>query len=758
MTGNNLSGNSLAHSVANNSKARSLGRGGAATSNIKRYDIGRVYHKSLGGGHPRETLEASFDVVQEDVAKAHVSEAETLFVSCQVLSILPRRRNTFFSYETTTPFWYLRINHTRLADAILDLCGVPSKDSVRQAAFRILTRFTAPSPFSLSRFVSSKQSGGGRYSGPDPVEREKLESLLGEAVSKHGIPRAAADRLKAFVESCMPLSPDANECIEMLESSVSLARGLDGSGGMDPRRARRFEDAGKSLKSMKDLLSILELTRLQAAVSGGISPCESNVSLPLFVSFDLGLRQRRKHYHGGLIFQCIVLPDNGFDSLDIDEDNDTIISASGRGIKVAEGGNYSDLVRKYRPPGNFTTAFVNYYTAAPIPVCVGVRFAIGKLVELLYVDANSWDQSSDRWNERTQKSTLDRLGMDVIRHSLGHPLQYAEAVTCVIASVQGMDSASTRERFIVASTLWAQGISAEYLPQSGIMLSLLKRLREDSEDASSSDWSLAELFGVCGVLSIPFVVIVQPHSLRDRGTVRLRRVPLDFIGQGGGEIVVSLDDLAATILGDRALMEDDNEDLTEATAAPSSMLRDHRSSRDAEVECIFVDHDQYFGSDRVVMKSETPQWKAYLKWMKGISLAAESYLSSLQDSKSLGALGMQNLPVFAVADMSFLVLRDFGTALMRRERNEQSALGAANEITERLPKHKRVLKTLSIAIDNYMKRHGIWSGQSQQQGHDRHQKGSSALISLLLYSKTDDRFDLLTLSAGGRNGAGTRRK
>ena len=40
---------------------RAIGRGGTATSNIKRYDIDRVYHKSLARGHPRESVEASFD-------------------------------------------------------------------------------------------------------------------------------------------------------------------------------------------------------------------------------------------------------------------------------------------------------------------------------------------------------------------------------------------------------------------------------------------------------------------------------------------------------------------------------------------------------------------------------------------------------------------------------------------------------------------------------------------------------------------------
>lgn len=242
----------------------------------------------------------------------------------------------------------------------------------------------------------------------------------------------------------------------------------------------------------------------------------------------------------------------------------------------------------------------------------------------------------------------------------------------------------------MASRLWADGVSAEYLPHSGIMLSLLKRLRQESvanETPGSSDWSLSELFGVCALLNIRFLVIVQPHLLKDKGCVRLRRYPFDTISQGpnagsssNNEIVVPLEDLASTIQGDSSLLEEDADEPVEMTAAAtSSSSREYRTNKDTQVECIYIDHDQYFGNDRDVSKNETPHWKSYMKTMKGISLSAESYLSSLQDSKSQAAAGMQGLPVFA-ADIPFLVLRDFGTALMRREGNEKSAIGASNEI------------------------------------------------------------------------------
>jgi len=328
------------------------------------------------------------------------------------------------------------------------------------------------------------------------------------------------------------------------------------------------------------------------------------------------------------------------------------------------------------------------------------------------------------------------------------------------------------------------------------MLSLLKRLREDHniDTPGSSDWSLMELSGVCAVLNIPFLVVVQPHLLKDKDCVRLRRYPFDVINQSSGstsEVVVPLDDLASTILGDSSLLEEDTEEQAEGATNQNSSFREHRPSRETQVECILVVEDAYFGNDREVSKNETPQWKTYRKAMKSISLSAESYLYSLQDSKSQAAAGMQGLPVFAIADISFWALRDFGTALMRREGSEKSAFGASNEIigissfallpttyrtlridsripilsstgADKYPKHKRVLKTLAVAMDNFMKRHGIW-GQGSQQGHrQRHDhKGSSSLMTVLLYSKSDVRFDMVTLScdaSGGSGGSSTTRR
>lgn len=720
-----------------------------------------MYHKSVAGGHPRESLEASFDVVYEDSSRADLIEAETLMVASQVIKLLPARQLFLFGKVTIdTPLWYLRLSHTRLADAVLDLCNVPQKESIRRACLRVLSHFLSAQPASLVHFVKSRSRRIEKNEKKARIER--LESILGEAVKENGLPKAAADSIREFIIACQPVDMDVSMCIDSMKKALASMRSME-KVTLEPRRAKRFEDAARSLKCIRDLTCTIAAVGLGPLMHRDSEVIhDSYLCKPLYISLDLGLRQRRKTYHGGTIFQCIILPDDYFDQpSSLDEDHDSLISFSGRGIKVAEGGNYSELVRRYRPPGNFASAVVNSYTSAPLPVCAGVRFSVGKFVELIYLDATL---SGRRFLETWSNHDIDGQGIEALRKTLGHPFSFTKSVQCVIASVHGMDAASTPERFFVATKLWTEGISAEYLPQSNVMLSLLKRIHFDSSDGTGgSDWSLLELHGVCALLNIPFMIIVQPHLLKDKGSVRLRQVDCSSISSANNEMFVSLDDLAITIIG--ALTKKSYEKTDEPSASlvdtiPSSS-RDPKVSRGSFVECIYVDNDHYFGNDRELSSRETPQWKSYMKVMKSIVVSAESYLACFQDTSSLSsALGVPCVPVFAVADVSFWVLRDFGTSLMRRERTEQSSVGACSEIIEKYgPKHKRSLRTLGVAIDNYMKRYGIWSsGNTGQTSHravsfsDSTLSGtSSSVLTALLYSKVDDRMDMISVHVAGRS-------
>lgn len=309
------------------------------------------------------------------------------------------------------------------------------------------------------------------------------------------------------------------------------------------------------------------------------------------------------------------------------------------------------------------------------------------------------------------------------------------------------DSGSQHERAIVAARLWTEGVSAEYLSQSSVMLSLVRRIGSATDDSGESDWSLTELHGVCALLKIPFIVVVQPHLLKDKCSVRLRQVTIDS-GQTNNinERLVALDDLAPNILG-AVMSGESQEDVALNLTSHITREQRGRSTQAASVKCIYIDNDTYYGVERESSKTDTP--KTHLRSMKTIALSAESFIKGLQDSSRLGSTGVPSIPVFALADVSFWILRDFGTALMRRERKEQSATGACNEIIERHgAKHKRSLKTLGVAIDNYMRRCGLWShGPGSDQSHSE----SSTLVSLLLYSKVDDRFDMITLSCCNKN-------
>lgn len=370
----------------------------------------------------------------------------------------------------------------------------------------------------------------------------------------------------------------------------------------------------------------------------------------------------------------------------------------------------------------------------------------------MYLDAVSKDSYGEGWNSRdlTQKSALNEQGLDLLRRGLGHPFNYCESVQCLVVSVHGMDTSCISDRFLVASRLWAEGVSAEYLPQSGVILNLLQSVPgELNENAGASEWSLMQLFGVCSILKIDFVVIVQKHLLNDKNSVRLRRVAFDAQGLVGSEMLVSLDDLSSTILGETGrFSEIEPPDQPEIVGGGlTSSIRDVRSSGKSEIECIYVDRDQYYGNDREVSKNETPQWKTHYKAMKSVKLAAETYLSSLgEPNTSQGVLGMPGIPVFAASDLSFWVLRDFGTALMRRERKEESAAGACGEIIERYPKHKRSLKTLASAVDNFMKRHGAWGRSDSNARLHRSKLSDFSLMTVLFYSKPDNRFDTVTLT------------
>jgi hypothetical protein len=223
--------------------------------------------------------------------------------------------------------------------------------------------------------------------------------------------------------------------------------------------------------------------------------------------------------------------------------------------------------------------------------------------------------------------------------------------------------------------------------------------------------------------------------LKDKGIVRLRRVLLNGVpdNSNDAEQVVSLENLAWMIQESAPNTGSGNEDVgndpvVSSGQGQSNSHREGGKNMEPSVECIFVLNDQFFDSDRPVTKTDTSNFKAVIKAMRGITQRAESFLHNMMDpSETI-------LPVFA-ADVNFWCLRDFGTSLMKNA-NSQGCSTVCQEIIDAYPSYKRSLKTLGHAIETYMKRHGFWQQVNKQSRRE---------VMLLLYSKIDDRFDMVTL-------------
>lgn len=282
-------------------------------------------------------------------------------------SIFEAVTSVFLPEGSRLPMWYLRLGHTRLADSILELCGVPAKDLVRQVCLQMFSRLTSPSPSTVCHFFRSHLPLRRKRSDSCRVENSKeelLEKFLTDLRSIHSLEASPVDNLGLFFNACMPLPSNAEEAVAKLASAVSKLRPANAE--MERRRVGR--DINKFLKHISTLIQTLRSVGIQTMY--GENGSSSRLNQPLFISIDLGLRQRRKHYHGQLLFHCIALPADYFAQigLTIDEKHSSdVLLSTGKAFKIAEGGRYDDLVRKARPPGNFGSALFREYTTASIP-------------------------------------------------------------------------------------------------------------------------------------------------------------------------------------------------------------------------------------------------------------------------------------------------------------------------------------------------------------------------------------------------------
>jgi hypothetical protein len=236
-------------------------------------------------------------------------------------------------------------------------------------------------------------------------------------------------------------------------------------------------------------------------------------------------------------------------------------------------------------------------------------------------------------------------------------------------------------------------------------------------------------------------VIVQPHILKDKGTVRLRNVLVNG-GLDNTERLVLLENLAWTIKELSPATSTKHDDPLVHEQIGNSGQTHNKSFRDGgnktvetSIECVYILNDQFFDRERPISKSDNARFKSVIKTIRSVTQRAQSFVQSMVDP---GDGSANDLPVFVVTDVSFWCLRDFGSNLMKKAATDQCSSNAYLETIDLYPTHKRSLKTLAAAIDSYMKRNGFWQGPADQQ--------SAQEVILLLYSKLDDKFDMVTLT------------
>lgn len=317
--------------------ARSIGRAGGAASNVKRFDLDKVYHKSDVGGHPRESLVATFDIISEEYIKVgeDIIEAEVIFMVSEVMKMLaslayPRQRRISEAIHVSSPCWYLKITHTKLADAILELCGIPLKEEATKKNFLQILSFCATNPFSTLEHDQLKNPT--RFS-------TDLGKLLEKAFQSHNLPEKSIARLRAFFSpEYFPFPTNITDALKVLYEATMRIRKMECSEkSISKRTKQRYDEVIKGIECIGRVVESLSLLGITPLVQSSREPNASvHAHSPAFISLDLGIRQKKRHYHGHIYFQAMMLQDAFFDN------NRSDLSDSE--IKIAEGGRYDDLV------------------------------------------------------------------------------------------------------------------------------------------------------------------------------------------------------------------------------------------------------------------------------------------------------------------------------------------------------------------------------------------------------------------------------
>jgi len=160
--------------------------------------------------------------------------------------------------------------------------------------------------------------------------------------------------------------------------------------------------------------------------------------------------------------------------------------------------------------------------ASPVVVAIGLTVSVEKLASLL---ANISHPNANPLLAQVSDPILGGGAFDMRRPSTCSP----DVLVCSGAS--GLNAQGVVDRLLVASHLWGRGIKADYLLQDVW----------GQKVAAGVDLSVEQMTIICLSLSIPYLVIVKAHTLKEKQSVKVRSV-LDPSEQ---DQLVPLSDLVA---------------------------------------------------------------------------------------------------------------------------------------------------------------------------------------------------------------------
>jgi serine/threonine protein kinase/histidyl-tRNA synthetase len=487
--------------------ARFVARRGV--SELKRYQIGKIFWRTAPDTHPREMLEADFDIVTSSSLTApEAIEAEAILVAARVMA----------AYEADLGPWTLCLGNSRLTTALLELCGAPiSPDGSGYSGKRILRAWSLVALSGgrchqkhLNAVLNpiADQPGGQdilrevrpllRYIGEDPAETlERLSLLLrGMAVVKwldkggKGNPPLPTKSGKDIARQKRALKVARDTIMSMGKLCSQLKRmGLVGSMNLKSKEAEKRRRRSKSKSTEGEELSPDFHVRQEGL-------------LPQRVVLNLGLTQRQQNYSSGVVFQAILAPREGETTAGGTADVSDVQT-------IAEGGRYDELCARH-------SLGMTKVKAGP-PLAVSVRFAVEKMAAV--VDGA----------KLAERARVGLHGAPVSLDPINCPL---DALVC---GSDGFGPESLTDRALVASHLQMAGIRADYLPNDRL------------QGLLDGHFSLEQAPELCARAKIPFLVVVRRHVLKSRGAVKISATYEKREGQQ--DDLVPVGEAAAHILG-----------------------------------------------------------------------------------------------------------------------------------------------------------------------------------------------------------------